>query len=90
MGCVGPWVPALLQQGGTGSGNPIKSQQIIDFRKSYRPKAIAAEVREISAVPLQLHEKETTLRHMLGALGTETRLLHRAGLARDGAMRCLL
>ena len=84
IGRVGPWQPASM------IGNPAKSREVQNFKVSYRSEVTSAGVREVSAVPLKPGEEEETLTHLVGAMAVETRPMHRAAMARDGAMRSLL
>ena len=52
-----------------GIDNPMNSQQTLKVRRSYRALAVAAGFRMVSAVPLKLSEKVTTLRHPVVCFG---------------------
>ena len=88
--CVSHIAQCFDQIGRRGQWNPARSHEILDLKKSYRGQVVAAGVREVSAVPLKHDEEVQTLMHLVEAIATETRLMHRAAMARDGCMRVLL
>jgi len=73
VGRGGQWAPALQQQGRAWAGNPARSKQLADLKKSYRAQAVAAGVEELAAVPLLTPEEQATLQHLRGLLAIKTR-----------------
>ena len=88
MGRTATWNMQLLDSEQHG-GNPIRSQQVSDWRKAYKNLAAARGYLEKSAVPLQLADEQATLQYIKEEW-LSTSGVKRALLSRDAAMRAIL
>ena len=76
-------------QDNTLSGNPVRSQAILDFKKSYRHWAVAQGYLERSAVPLPATSHEDALSSLYQEYCSQNGI-QKAITARDGAMVSIL
>ncbi len=88
MGRSDQWTNLAVAMGTERGSNPVWSQEVLDFKKSYRNFAVAGLMfREVSATPVSEAQITSVLR---GLAATATNLhnspMVAAVAARDGAM----